>query len=235
MATLNGQNDAAPTRRPWRGRAHVYSDGGRMCGTPAALSHFLLQQRPRRFHFIGHGDAQLGPEKVLGFTGSTGGLQVVDHAAIADMFMPVAGPNALRLVSLNGCNTEELGNALHQAGVPVVVCWRTRLEDMAGRIFGTAFYDHCAQGCSEREAFDRAAHKVRLVTRPGTINDGQLKAHVPKYELRDPALPAVATGCEPLPDAAGVPIFICAEGTYPYLYAAASAARPGSWCLSWRV
>ena len=98
--------------------------------------------------------------------------------------------------------------------MPIVVCWRTRLEDTAGRIFASSFYDHCAQGCSERDAFDRAAHELRLVTRPGTINDGQLAAHVPKYELRDPALPTAAAGFQPLPWAAGVPILICAEGTF---------------------
>ena len=213
-AKLNGLNDSAQTDRPWSGHVHVYSEGGSFGGTPQALSQVLLQHRPRRFHFIGHGDAQLGQQQVLGFTSPTGGLQLVGHAAIAGMFMPVAGPDALRLVSLDACCTEQLGMAIHQAGVPVVVCWRTELEDTAGRIFGHAFYDACAQGCTERDAFDRAAQALRLITRSGTINNGQLAAHVPKYELRGPAEPANATGFAPLPFAAGVPVLICAEGTF---------------------
>jgi hypothetical protein len=213
MAALNGQDDMVPTDRPWRGRAHVYTQGGALGGTPAKLSQFLLHQRPRRFHFIGHGDVNLGGQMVLGFTGPTGELQVVNHATLAGIFSPVASSDGLRLVVLNACQTEDLGMRLHQAGVPVVVCWRTSVEDTAGRIFGTAFHDACAQGISERDAFNRAAQAVRLQLRPG--HNGALRASVPMFELRDPAVPAdPALGYTPLPAAAGVPLLICADGVF---------------------
>ena len=46
---------------------------------------------------------------------------------------PVNG-GTLELVFLNGCLSEDLGTAVHQAGVPHVVCWRTLAENSAAQV-----------------------------------------------------------------------------------------------------
>jgi len=113
---------------------------------------------------------------------------------------------------LNACETEVLGETLRQAGVPVVICWRTKVEDNAGRIFATTLYDACAQGCTERVAFDRAVQALRLVLRQCTLTNG-MAAKCRKYEIRAPEQPAHSSGFEPLPWGAGVPVLLSAEGT----------------------
>ena len=58
----------------------------------------------------------------------------------------------LELVFLNGCCSEELGRAVHAAGVPVVVCWSTLAENSAARIFAMTFFKTYMRGKDYRQA-----------------------------------------------------------------------------------
>jgi len=92
LAQLNGQNDTQRAERPWRGRAHIYTENGEQAGTPQGLSEFLIQQHPRRFHFAGHGDVPLGPQTTLAFTDATGAMNVVDQAVRRFAASPLSTP-----------------------------------------------------------------------------------------------------------------------------------------------
>ena len=93
-------------------------------GTPALLTGYLLQPT-RMFLFAGHADLRCGPassttECTLGFTDPSGGLVALDIPALVEILRTVQ-----ELVFLNGCRSEQLGQHLCDAGVPVVICWRT--------------------------------------------------------------------------------------------------------------
>jgi len=102
----------------------------------------LLQRPTRRWLFAGHADApspggDTSLPKTLGFTHPDGRLEVVrpeDLVTIIGLATPSHG-GCLELVVLNGCCSEPLGRAAHNAGVPSVVCWQTQVWDPAARIF----------------------------------------------------------------------------------------------------
>ena len=118
----------------------------------------------------------------------------------------------MRLVFLNACRTEDLGNELRRAGVPFVICWRTLVDDTPARQFGTAFYDACAEGSDEREAFELAKDAILCQLTRASV-PVLLEQSVPKYELRGPGEPARNEFIHPPPLAAGVPLLICEDGT----------------------
>ena len=112
----------------------------------------------------------------------------------------------LELVVLNGCCSEPLGRAAHDAGVPSVVCWETKVEDSAARIFTLAFFTALEDGRSTADAFAAAKTAVGFVTHPGQI--AGLATLVPKYELRRPGTPTAMSSVSPAPMAAGIPVLI---------------------------
>ena len=59
-------------------------------------------------------------------------------------------PSPLELIFLNGCYTRHLGEACQAAGVPYVVCWSTRVNNDAARLFSTCFFQAVAQGVATR-------------------------------------------------------------------------------------
>ena len=130
------------------------------CGGDAEqLRAALCDSRVRRFLFIGHADAESGGEKTLGFTKPGGQLETIHPPQkLADMLgsHATAHGGALELVFLNGCCSEQLGRAIHQAGVPHVVCWRTKCRDDAARLFSKAFFSTHRQGKSYVTAFEEA-------------------------------------------------------------------------------
>jgi len=88
--------------------------------------------------------------------------------------------------------------------VPVVVCWRTRAEDSAARIFSVAFFRALKLTNDFRRAFAEAEGAVRAETKPGTLTGG-IASGVAKYDLRDPDAPAPAGATTA---AAGIPILL---------------------------
>jgi hypothetical protein len=157
----------------------------------------------------------------LGFTNEQGGLDLVQPDTLAQIlgaYAPFKGGN-LELVFLNGCSSHALGEAVHEAGIPNVVCWETSCNDEAAQIFSTAFYKHLQEhGKGYAQAFDHAKHAV--LTETEGRSDGM---STPKYAFADPAahiengrMQRTASGAWP----AGTPVF------FPKAPAAAQPADP---------
>ena len=161
---------------------------------------------------------KLGQKRTLGFTGPEEDLQLIPPSTLVDIFRASGVLADLQLVFLSACETLELGQALHLAGVPTVICWRTEVEDGAARLFAHHFYVKFKPGdpfIKQREAFDGAALKLRCELREATNKSNpSMKAMVPKYELRVPGQQAVQTDFSPEPIAAGVPVIIHGSGTF---------------------
>lgn len=202
-------------------------------GAAEELRNELLKGRYRAFLFAGHGDAELissaspglgGAEKrltrTLGFTNQAGGLDLVRPETLA-VLLGAHSPRAngaLTTVFLNGCRTEEMGQRVRSAGVPYVVCWRTKAHNAAARTLARTFFASLAAGRGHSQAFDDARSAVLMVTRPGRLANG-VASSVPAYELRDPFAPPdaveepglsprAAPDFSPPPMAAGLPILL---------------------------
>lgn len=210
--------------------------------TAEALRCALFNVPTRRFLFIGHADApmsgakndalralslarHLNEDRTLGFVTQDGSLAAARPSDLATLLgrhgADRGGP--LELVVLNGCRSLDLARAVQAAGVPFVVCWRTKAHDAAARLFSKAFFE--ALGYlqkSERrrstldkrldqyaQAFREALDSIRFETRPGTLANG-VRANVPRFELKDPNDDSDdgATDCTPLPTPAGLPTFL---------------------------
>ena len=219
--------------------AAIFNGGG-----PSLLREELSAKSTRRFLFCGHADAGLGAQKTLGFTSEhTGQLSTVQPETLAEMLGAHSPQNGgrLELVFLNGCCSEELGRAVHAAGVPVVVCWSTMAENSAARIFASTFFRTYMRGKSYRHAFDEAKRAVRTTTRRGRRLEGTgaaqvaVESEVPKYAFVDPAdTERVANGrvtdagFSPEPFAAGLPLLLHADGYEHVLRARTLPSRTSS-------
>jgi hypothetical protein len=183
--------------------------------TAQELRGQLCKHRPRRFLFSGHGDATYMGDLTLGFARPDGGaLEVVEPKHLSTLLGSQGkdSEGTLDLCFLNGCNTEALGRAAREAGVPTVVCWRTETLDGAAKLFSTVFFETvCVHGRTYREAFDEAVRAVRFVTAPSGSSSG---THMPKFKLRGPTSEEKELRAKaPYPHAAGVPVLIDALGT----------------------
>ena len=219
--------------------AAIFNGGG-----PSLLREELSAKSTRRFLFCGHADAGLGAQKTLGFTSEhTGQLSTVQPETLAEMLGAHSPQNGgrLELVFLNGCCSEELGRAVHAAGVPVVVCWSTMAENSAARIFASTFFRTYMRGKSYRQAFDEAKRAVRTTTRRGRRLEGSgasqvaVESEVPKYAFVDPEdAERVANGrvtdagFSPEPFAAGLPLLLHADGYEHVLRARTLPSRTSS-------
>ena len=191
---------------------------------PEELRGEMLSRRPRAFLFIGHANANLNGQHTLAFTDGRRQLVVVDPDVLARILgghAPKQG-GPLELVVLNGCKSLELARAVHAAGVPHVVAWRTLVHNEAARIFSVAFFEALStHGCSHSAAFEQAKQRIETVTRPGNVNG--MSGCVPRFELRDPEDSTSATRV-----AVGIPVLL----SDPSL---ASTSLPGVDARSWRA
>ena len=101
---------------------------------------------------------------------------------------------------------------VRDAGVPYVVCWRTKVHNSAARLLASSFFRSLGAGRSPQQAFDDARSALRLVTRPGRLANGT-PSSVPAYELADPFgqpadTPAAEPRFSPPPMAAGIPVLL---------------------------
>jgi len=178
------------------------------------LRNELMRHRYRAIYFAGHGDADLS--RTIAFTNPTGGLQSMQAEDVTKLL----GAHSPEVVVLNGCHSERLGELVRQAGVPYVVCWRTRTHNAAARTLASSFFASLAAGRDHVQAFDDARHAVRLVTRPGRLASG-VASLVPAYELREDGELMASEDTEgteaacmetflPRPMAVGIPILLCA-------------------------
>lgn len=127
-------------------------------------------------------------DQVLAFE-KDGTLEVVSLDTLVDIVRLHVQNGELKLVVLTGCCTAKLGRALHErAGVPDVVCWTTKLEDTAGKIFGESFAETVAEQIMVSDCLDGAAAflaacaAVLSETEEGTLDNG-LPSQVQKYQL----------------------------------------------------
>jgi len=204
--------------------------------TAAVLQAQLLSTPTRRFLFIGHTDARMANQRTLGFTHSDGTLSTVAGDGVAQLlgrFSPANG-GVLELVFLNGCRSDKLARAIHNAGIPFVVAWKTRCHDAAARVFSRCFFEtlrkveqEAGRGRVGKEgtysrAYREAVAAITFETRMGTLANG-IQARVPRFIIRDPddkdAAGPESDQCTPAPSAAGIPMLLVQsrEGT------------PGSW------
>ena len=118
-----------------------------------------------------------------------------------------------------------MGQRVRAAGVPHVVCWRTKAHNAAARTLARAFFESLAAGRGHAQAFDDAKSAVLLVTRPGRLANG-MPSSVPAYELRDPFAspddaddpllsPRAPPDFSPPPMAAGIPVLLAPSGIEP--------------------
>ena len=172
----------------------VYGDDAvAVSGTSESLHGKLLKMRPARFLFTGHTNAQLEEGKfTLAFADDEGRLDVVRPETLVNLFHGVreGRDDVLELVFLNGCKSEELGRAIREdAKVPWVVCWRTKCNDEAARLFSVHFFEALSlAGALETEPYPSAFYQAKSAlitkhTRAGTSADGTA-AQVPKFVFR---------------------------------------------------
>ena len=126
-----------------------------------------LSQRPtRRLLFAGHADApSVNGGRSLGFTSPGGDLAPFDEDKLVQLlaqFFPRSEEDSehphriLKLIFLNGCQSEPLGRRLRELGAPCVVCWRTATNDDLARLFAVKFF-HVIATC-ERAAEESSLH-----------------------------------------------------------------------------
>ena len=164
-------------------------------------------------HFCGHADPRLGTDRVLVWC-KDGELDAVAASTLVNML------RGKRLVVLNGCCSDELGCKLIQAGgVQHVVCWETKLKDVAGPPFAEGFWramvghesdDDATFRAAVRAAFEAGRTALLSVTKPQAsaldVGQGEYRAaNVPKFALVDPSHGARTPRGE---IAAGVPLLL---------------------------
>ena len=176
-------------------------------GTLASLRNTLTRRRTRSFLFTGHADAG---GRALAFTKPGGGIEVNQPEDVADVLGDFA--SSLKLVFLNGCSSLSLGRLVKNRKIPIVVCWKTQVEDEAACIFAKGFFAAFASGKTHQDAFRAAKQGIKLETRAGHLPGGITPADVPKYELRERGTPTASHPFLPPPIAAGVPVLICEDG-----------------------
>jgi len=156
-------------------------------GTAEDLRRRLLSPT-RHLLFIGHADATDpgGAGHTLGFTLPDGGLETINTDTVVSILAASGTGHGelLKLVFINGCCSELMGRNLQRAGVPNVVCWRTKAWDRAARTFSREFFRSISHGLDYRRAYEDGVRALRCATHPRT--DVAHAPNVPMYQLCGP-------------------------------------------------
>jgi len=163
------------------------------------------------------------PRFTLGFTTPTGDLVMVPPEDVIDLLAShaVTHGGKLEMVFLNGCYSEPLARALHAAGMPYVLCWKTKVEDGAAKLAITTFFREMNAGKPFESAFSAAKRALLFTTRAGKNACG-LAMQVPKYEIKDPegrVLPAESRStpaCTPPPIKTGLCLLLTPNGEFSW-------------------
>ncbi|WP_083822618.1 CHAT domain-containing protein [Haliscomenobacter hydrossis] len=127
----------------------------------------LLQQQYHQerivfFHFGGHAGNE--------------GLQVEEDGAGSAKMSPEAivsalsvHKNTLKFVFLNACHTQEIGRALLDAGIPVVIGTSSSVSDQVAIQLAVRFYKGISENLSVQQAWDQASLEVQ------DLKTGQLR------------------------------------------------------------
>ena len=163
-------------------------------GTADQLRRQLLSTPPKWFLFSGHGDGG-----VLTFT--TGEAATV-HVESTILTTILSSCRRLELVVLNGCETLELGRALADAGVPVIISWSTMIMDEAAAVFSVELFHALARDDTPGDdVYSRAYDQAKAAVETHLVRGKR------RFELRPPEEreEAVARDQAGLPLGAGVP------------------------------
>ena len=190
-------------------------------GTADDLRNILASTPTRMFVFVGHTDLQYQPgEFTLGFCDSEGAIVLQPPQPIARLFAAHSrlGGGILDLVALSGCHSAGLGRMIREAGVPYVLCWKTKVMDCAAQLFMTTFFRSANQRLRVADvqtsiefAFKEAILALTFKTRKGTTAGG-LESQVPFYAISDPDVGMHPDApFNPKPFAAGIPLLLMHE------------------------
>ena len=171
---------------------------------PVSALDTLLEGR-KIWWFCGHGDMPLAGNEVPAFGCSA--FDIVSLPTLLNVVARHVAKGNLKLIVLTGCKTEEFGRRLRAwTFVECVVCWATKLNDQAGRIFGKAFAGawqrSAAEGrtISSQDAFQQACNAVETYTdRRPLYQGGRLRTmiNVQVFKLEDPDSPKLSHGFMP--------------------------------------
>ena len=181
--------------------SHVASSG-----TADMLRLQLRNTPPKWFLFSGHGDLAGG---ALAFTTGEGTTVPVEPGILASI---LSSCRRLELVVLNGCETLELGRALVDAGVPIVLCWRTKVLDPAAAMFSVDLFLALARDLPNADLQDhyhRAYEQAKVAVQTHVRPKGRF-AGSRRFELREPEEEEElkTRDKQGLPIGAGIPEFL---------------------------
>ncbi|MEZ5038396.1 MAG: CHAT domain-containing protein [Saprospiraceae bacterium] len=117
----------------------------------------IFQQKKYRdriavFHFAGHAGAQQ-----LFMNNKSGVMQARYSDGLVSF---LASQPALKLVFLNGCHTEQIGQALISAGIPAVIGTSSAILDEVASDLSLSFYQGLTRGLELALAWDHAKDQV---------------------------------------------------------------------------
>lgn len=170
-------------RELWEAQAHQ----GRyelILRTHATLAEIFAVFRAQRnrialFHYAGHADSyRLLLEEQGGTTTQS------DATAFAEF---LAQQQGLHLVFLNACSTQTQVDALHAAGIPVVLATTHEIRDDVAVEFAVAFYQGLTSGATIGGAFQEASAIVRSRRNPdGSQRNVRLLPGMPEAPAQPP-------------------------------------------------
>ena len=150
-ADVHGEADKL--RELFRNMEHVSFE---LLAKPSADSFFamvtqLLSKPVRILHFAGHGS-----DESEGFVWEAGGAAMDPEIVSRGTFSSaVTRLTSLECVVLTSCNSFQVGQALHAAGVPYVLCFEGPVPDREGIEFCERFY-YCLSNRGNERQYGRA-------------------------------------------------------------------------------
>ncbi|CAJ1948459.1 unnamed protein product [Cylindrotheca closterium] len=143
--------------------------------THDALGKFLAEDKGRILHFSCHGDAGF-----LFLEDDWGGLAPLANDNLQRWIQ--LGGRELQFVFVSACNSQSIGQAFVDAGVPHVVCCKENAKLRAGvsALFEKTFYRNLARKKTVQESFDIA--KEATLANP-KIPEEYRREEVEKYRL----------------------------------------------------
>mmetsp|Transcript_31654 Transcript_31654/g.76597 ORF Transcript_31654/g.76597 Transcript_31654/m.76597 type:complete len:1119 (+) Transcript_31654:56-3412(+) len=143
--------------------------------THDALGKFLAEDKGRILHFSCHGDAGF-----LSLEDDWGGLAPLADDSIKRWIQ--LGGDKLQFVFVSACNSQRIGQAFVDAGVPHVVCCKENAKLRVGvsALFEKTFYRNLAGNKTVQESFDIA--KEATLANP-KIPEAYRREEVGKYSL----------------------------------------------------
>jgi hypothetical protein len=135
------------------------------------------------FHYGGHADG-----KHLMFNDQKGHSQGLNEL--------LGLQKSLRVVFLNGCETQEQAMQYVESGIPVVIATTQTVKDADALYFATSFYRALANRHNLQEAFKTASGALKLKSRLYSEHDQEEIVVIRGFSLRkDKVLPKYRTNC----------------------------------------